>query len=215
MKSIVICGGKAPSEKLLQEEMKDSSYIICADSGANCLYEYDIKPDFILGGDMDSIDKKAFSYFKEKGVNMDKYPKEKDFTDGLLALNKAIELKSDTVAFLGCTGNRIDHVLGNLGFLDICLKNNIKAYIKDENNEIFLTDKDISLEPRKSEYFSLQAYGSNVEGVTLFNAKFPLENYTLKMGDTLTTSNEFTDKELHIQIKNGILIIIISSDTGF
>ena len=146
---------------------------------------------------------------------MDKYPKEKDFTDGLLALNKAIELKSDTVAFLGCTGNRIDHVLGNLGFLDICLKNNIKAYIRDENNEVFLTDKDISLEPRKSEYFSLQAYGSNVEGVTLSNAKFPLENYTLKIGDTLTTSNEFTDKELHIQIKNGILIVIISRDTDF
>ncbi len=144
---------------------------------------------------------------------MDKYPKDKDFTDGLVALNKAIELKADTIALLGCIGNRIDHILGNLGFLEICLKNNIKAYIKDENNEIFLTDKNISLKPRKPDYFSLQAYGSNVEGVTLFNAKFPLENYTLKMGDTLTTSNEFTDKELHIHIKSGTLIVIISKDS--
>ncbi|MGO5074809.1 thiamine diphosphokinase [Clostridium sporogenes] len=212
MKAIIIAGGKAPSKELLKQEMKDSSYIICADSGANCLYEYGITPDFILG-DMDSIDKRTFSYFKEKGVYMDKYPKDKDFTDGLVALNKAIELKADTIALLGCIGNRIDHILGNLGFLEICLKNNIKAYIKDENNEIFLTDKNISLKPRKSKYFSLQAYGSNVEGVTLFNAKFPLENYTLKMGDTLTTSNEFTDKELHIYIKSGTLIVIISKDS--
>ncbi|EJO5347928.1 thiamine diphosphokinase [Clostridium botulinum] len=211
MKAIIIAGGKPPSKKLLQQEMKDSSYVICADSGANCLYKYDIVPDFILG-DMDSIDKKIFSYFKEKGVYIDKYPKDKDFTDGLIALNKAIDLKVDTVVLLGCTGNRIDHILGNLGFLEICLKNNIKAYIKDENNEIFLTDKDISLEPRKSNYFSLQAYGANVDGVTLYNAKFPLENYTLKMGDTLTTSNEFTDGTLHIKFKNGTLIIIISKD---
>ncbi|EPY2285984.1 thiamine diphosphokinase [Clostridium sporogenes] len=212
MKAIIIAGGKAPSKELLKQEMKDYSYIICADSGANCLYEYGITPDFILG-DMDSIDKRIFSYFKEKGVYMDKYPKDKDFTDGLVALNKAIELKADTIALLGCTGNRIDHILGNLGFLEICLKNNIKAYIKDENNEIFLIDKNISLKSRKPNYFSLQAYGSNVEGVTLFNAKFPLENYTLKMGDTLTTSNEFTDKELHIHIKSGTLIVIISKDS--
>ncbi|WP_251860339.1 thiamine diphosphokinase [Clostridium sp. Marseille-Q2269] len=211
MKSIVIAGGKPPSKTLLQEEMKNASYIICADSGANCLYQYDITPDFILG-DMDSIDKKVFSYFKDKGVNMDQYPKDKDFTDGLIALNKAIELKSDNISLLGCTGSRIDHVLGNLGFLQICLKNNIKAYIKDENNEIFLTDKSISLSPRKSNYFSLQAYGGNVEGVTLLNSKFPLQNYTLKMGDTLTTSNEFTDRELYIQIKNGTVIVIISKD---
>ncbi|EPY2274330.1 thiamine diphosphokinase [Clostridium sporogenes] len=214
MKAIIIAGGKAPSKELLKQEMKDYSYIICADSGANCLYEYGITPDFILG-DMDSIDKRIFSYFKEKGVYMDKYPKDKDFTDGLVALNKAIELKADTIALLGCTGNRIDHILGNLGFLEICLKNNIKAYIKDENNEIFLIDKNISLKSRKPNYFSLQAYGSNVEGVTLFNAKFPLENYTLKMGDTLTTSNEFTDKELHIHIKSGTLIVIISKDSDY
>lgn len=211
MKAIIIGGGKAPSIDLLTKEMQEASYIICADSGADCLYKYDIMPDYILG-DMDSINKKAFSYFKEKGVNMDQYPKDKDFTDALITLNKAIELNADTIAFLGCTGNRIDHILGNLGLLEICLKKHVKAYIKDENNTIFLTDKDIVLKPQKPSYFSLQAYGSNVEGVTLRNAKFPLEDYTLKMGDTLTTSNEFTDKDLYICFKKGILIIIISRD---
>ncbi len=33
------------------------------------------------------------------------------------------------------------------------------------------------------------------------------------MGDTLTTSNEFTDKELHVHIKSGTLIVIISKDS--
>lgn len=65
MKAIIIAGGKAPSKELLKEEMKDYSYIICADSGANCLYEYGITPDFILG-DMDSIDKKLFLILKKR-----------------------------------------------------------------------------------------------------------------------------------------------------
>lgn len=65
MKAIVIGGGEAPSKELLKQEMKDSSYIICADSGANCLYKYDIIPDFILG-DMDSIDKKPFLILKKR-----------------------------------------------------------------------------------------------------------------------------------------------------
>ncbi|NEZ46017.1 thiamine diphosphokinase [Clostridium niameyense] len=211
MKIVVIGGGDEPSESILKEEIKNSKYIVCADSGANCLYKYHIIPDYIMG-DFDSIDKSVLNYFKNKNVIVENFPKDKDFTDGCLAVKKAIELKATEVVLLGCTGNRIDHVLGNLGLLGICLENNIRAYMRDNNNKIMLTNKSLILKSNSNKYFSLQAYGEVVKGVTLTNAKFPLKDYNLKMGDTLTTSNEFTKEDLHIDFKSGILMIIISND---
>lgn len=212
MKAVIVCGGTAPSSDLLRTEIEDSNCVICADSGGNCLYDYGIIPDYLIG-DFDSINPKALKYFSSNSkCNINKYPKDKDFTDTYLALQKANELGSDKIVFLGCTGTRIDHMLGNLGILKVCLDNNIAAFIKDEHNIIFISNKPIILKGYRGQYFSLHAYGCLVRNLCVENAKFELHGYDLSPYDSLTISNEFLNSDVKISFECGILLIINSKD---
>ena len=47
MKVIIISGGNPPSKELLTKEITEDTFLIGADSGANCLYDYNIEPDLL------------------------------------------------------------------------------------------------------------------------------------------------------------------------
>lgn len=212
MKVIIVAGGERPSLNLLKSELNDDSVIICADSGGNCLYEYEMVPQYLIG-DFDSINNNVLDFFSHcEKCSIEKYPKDKDFTDTELALKKALSLHTDEIVFLGCTGNRIDHILGNLGLLKLCLKHNVNAVIKDEHNEIFLTNKSIDLKQDEKKYFSVQAFGAEIKKLSIVGAKFDLKDYDLTPGDPLTISNEFTGTPIHIRFNEGLLLVMYCND---
>lgn len=211
MKAVILSGGYPPSKDLLEKELSDSSCLICADSGGNCLFEYGIAPDYLIG-DFDSINKEALQFFKGLKINIETYPVNKDYTDSEICLSKALNMGMDEVVFLGCTGNRLDHFLSNLGLLLIALKNGIKASIKDDKNEIILADKSLQIGGHGGKLFSLYAYSDFVENLTLTGAKYPLTDYYLKKGDPLVTSNEFLNNIVKINLSSGLLLIIFSQD---
>lgn len=211
MKVLIVSGGKSPSKGLVEEEQKDSDCIICADSGANCLYDYGIIPDYLLG-DFDSINKEAYKYFLSMECSRIEYPVEKDYTDTQLALYKAIELGADEIVFLGCTGTRIDHVLGNLGLLKICLRRGIKGSMRDDNCNIFLIDKECEIKGNEGEIFSVQAYCDVVKGLSIDGGKYPLKEYDLELGDPITISNKFINDKVKITFQSGTLLVIFSRD---
>jgi len=211
MKIVIVSGGMPPSKVLLLKELQGSSYLVCADSGANCLFNYGVVPHYLMG-DFDSINKDVYKYFLQKECNIETFKKDKDYTDTKLALLKAIELGASEIVFLGCTGNRIDHTLGNLGFLKECLKLNIKATLKDDKNSAEISDVPLTIQGKTGEYFSLLAYSDCVKDLTLRGGKFELIDYDLKIGDSLTISNEFLDNKVEINFTSGELLIIYSKD---
>lgn len=211
MKAIIVCGGNAPSEKLIREEFKDENIIISADSGANCLYEYKIVPNYLIG-DFDSIDRNVLEFFKQKGAKIEKFPPEKDFTDSSIALDKAIELGAKEVVLLGCTGSRIDHVLGNIGLLLRALNLGLKACIKDDNNIIILINSSIQISRQNKKYLSLVPYNELVKGLSIKGVKYELDRYDLSLGSSLGISNEFKDDIAEISFEKGLLIVISSND---
>lgn len=207
MKAVIISGGTTPSYKLLHKELETSSYLICADSGANCVYNYNMCPNFIVG-DLDSIDVEALSYFKNKKVDILEYPPDKDFTDTEIAINKAIDLGVTEIVLLGCTGSRLDHMLGNIGLLLKCLKLGVAATVKDDNNILLMTDKSIVINGKKGDTFSLLPYGDSIYDLSIAGAKYNLKGVKLELGSALTVSNEFLEEEVQITFKKGILLII-------
>lgn len=211
MKAVIISGGTPPSEELLKTELEENCVLICADSGANCLYHYNITPNYLIG-DFDSISREGLEFFSRKHCIIEKYPIEKDYTDTELAMLKALNLKADKIVFLGCTGTRLDHTFGNLGLLLKCLYNNVEAFIKDNNNTITMVNHGLSLNGRKGDKFSLFAYDEPVIDLDIDGSKYNLNKYFLKIGDGLTISNEFSNTEVKINFKSGNLIIIKSRD---
>lgn len=210
MKALIVSGGAPPTEEIFLEEIKNSDILIGADKGCETYFRYGFTPHYALG-DFDSIN----DFYKEKlkYTKVIKYNSEKDNTDSEIALLKAIELNADEICILGVTGTRVDHILGSLGLLNIALENNIECYIRDTNNLIMLTDKDITLYNKGYKYISFQSFREVVEKFSITGAKYEVKDSILSFGDGRFVSNEFLDnKEINITFKNGKILIIYSKD---
>jgi thiamine pyrophosphokinase len=207
MKVVIVSGGIPPTYKLLSKELEKSSYLICADSGANSVYNYNICPNLIVG-DLDSINENALNYFKDNKTPILRYSPDKDFTDTEIAIDKAIELGAKEIVLLGCIGDRIDHSLGNIGMLLKCLKLSILATIKDNNNTLLMADKNMTLKGNKGDTFSILPYSNNVYDLSITGAKYNLESLDLEIGSALTVSNEFLEEEVQVTFTKGILLVI-------
>lgn len=211
MKIVIIAGGTPPGYQLFNKIIRDCDYFIAADRGADILFKFGVSPDFLIG-DFDSIDAEVLKHFTETQCFLERYPSEKDATDTEIAMKKAFEIGVDELFFLGCTGTRVDHLLGNIGLLLKCMKKSIKAYIIDEHNEISIIDRNITLKGNKNEIFSIQAYCEKVESLSIKGAKYDIRDYDLRLGDGITLSNEFLDSEVEISFSSGALLLIRSKD---
>lgn len=211
MKVIIVSGGQPPKEETIKKHIEKDTYVISADKGTDTLYKYNISPNLILG-DFDSIDIEILNYYEKKGCVVDRFKREKDFTDTEAAIEEAIKLKPTEILLFAATGTRIDHTLANIGLLSRCMKNNIKAAIIDENNEISIHNKSFKFSEDKGAIFSLQAFGEVVKGLNILGAKYPLNNYDLHFGDPRTVSNESIGEDIHITFNSGIVILIKAKD---
>ena len=149
-KAIIISGGELEEgfvEKVLSEN--EGASIVGVDRGVEYLYHHQIKPNYIVG-DFDSIAPEIIKYYKtETNVAIREYNPVKDESDTEMAIRIAITIGSAEIYILGATGGRIDHLWANVQSLAIACKFNVKAYILDPQNRIFVTDKPCQL--KKSE----------------------------------------------------------------
>lgn len=211
MKAIIVTGGKKPSKGLLLKYMNEGDFIIGVDSGCNCLYEYDIEPDIIMG-DFDSADEKVIKYLKEKNIKKVSFNKDKDYSDTQLGYEKAKELGFKEIIFFGATGSRLDHSLGNIGLMFDALKNNIRLEIIDDNNRTFFIDKETTLKGDFGDTLSFLPMSDEVLGVTIKGAKYLLDNYDMTLLEPRALSNEFLDEDITISFNKGIIMVIYSRD---
>lgn len=211
MKALIVSGGMAPSKEILLKELKTSEIVICADSGANHLFKYNIIPNVLIG-DFDSISAEVLETFRNEGCIIETFPPEKDFTDTEIAIDYAIRKGYTIITLLGATGSRLDHVYGNIALLKKYAEKDYKIKILDDNNEIMYSRENLILYGESGNLFSLYAYGSQVEGLNVKGAKYELENYTLPIESSLGTSNEFIENEVKVTFKKGGLLIMQSRD---
>ena len=149
----------------------------------------------------------------KQGVVKYQYQCEKNFTDSEEAFELAISKNAKKITFLGATGQRFDHTLGNLGLLLKALNVGIYSEIVDDRNKMFLINKNTVVK-RENEYkyISFLAYNNTVEEFSIKGAKYNLDKYTLEIGDSRTVSNEFITEEISLEISNGIILVIYSKD---
>ena len=135
MRAVIVTGGNSPSKELLDRYLKKDDFIIGVDKGCNCLYENQIEPRVILG-DFDSINGLVLDYYINKGITIEKFKPEKDYSDTDLAYRKAVEMGAKEVILFGATGTRVDHMLGNIGIMLKALKDNIHLEIIDDKYSV-------------------------------------------------------------------------------
>jgi thiamine pyrophosphokinase len=211
MLGVIICNGEIRDYGYYKKYLNRAEIIICADGGAVHARRFDIKPHVLLG-DFDSISKEDFDYFKNIGVKIEKFPVEKDQTDTEIAVDYAIGKGCKSIIILGGIGYRLDHSLSNIFLLKKMLDRGVSGKIVDEYNEIILISDRIKLQKEENLKITLLALGEKVEGVTTRGLSYPLDDATLEQGSTWGVSNEFADEFAEVLIKNGLLLVIKSSD---
>ncbi len=208
----IITGGTL-SEPFVSEYVAQhpDNLMIVVDGALEVTHRLCIKPDYIVG-DFDTVDNGLLSFY-DKNIIL-RHPPEKDQTDTELAIETAGKAGCDRIVFLGATGSRLDHSLGNIFLLQDLLKRGIDAEILNENNRLYLKNKSFTLyrKETKGEYFSLLPLTETVENVTLTGFKYPVEHLTFYREKTLGISNEITEEEATVELGKGIFIVVESRD---
>lgn len=211
MNVAIVTGGTPPSENLLRKYLKEVDFIIAADRGSECLYNYNIIPDLLLG-DFDSVRKEILDDLKPKVKEVIKFPPEKDYTDTEIAIIEAIKRGARKIYLFGGVGSRIDHTLGNIGLLLTTKKKGARLEIIDDNNRFYLGKNKMTLFGKYGENISFHALCDKVTNFKIKGAKYNLESYDMSLLDPRAICNEFVDTPIEISYEKGELLIIHSID---
>lgn len=202
-KAFIFLSGELKGGREYYRGLIGDTPIYCADGGAVYADSLGLIPREIWG-DMDSINGELLRTFKEKGSRIKRFSPYKDFTDGELILEYVTSKGYEDILVVGATGGRTDHYLTNINLL---FKFPKVRFITEEE-EILTVDKDMELSYNSGTTVSFVPFSDKVEGLTLEGFKYPLEDFTLKRGDSICMSNVITE-EARIRFKKGRLICII------
>lgn len=205
MKCSIISGSTENDYDYLKENVDRESFIIAADSGYIKCLKSEIKPDLIIG-DFDSSKKPDIE------CEIICLPVEKDDSDTFYCVKEAIRRGFDEIEIFNAIGDRVDHTYSNILCLEYCRKNQIKANIKNRKNNIMFIDNETVINDNKYKYFSVFSFSEITTGLSIINAYYPLDDYTLKRFEQIGQSNHFKDGDVKISLKNGIIILIQSND---
>ncbi len=210
---IIVTGGKI-SMRLLESytDNREESFIIGVDKGLEALDKASITPDLVIG-DFDSAnDGIRARYISSPGAII--LNPRKDYTDTHMAVLEALKLNPEHITVIGATGTRIDHMMGNLGLLKLCLEQGVSASIVDENNRITMIDKQfhITKETQYGRYISCIPFSDRVDGITIKGFEYDLENASMIKEETIGISNELRKEEGLIQIERGYMLIMETRD---
>ena len=202
MKRAVIVGSaKINNYKKIKEYLSEDDFFVYCDAGLKHMDELGFKPNLIVG-DFDSHENPGLP------VETVVLPCEKDDTDTCHALKICIERGFEDYLFLGCIGERMDHTLGNVSLLIMLKEKGLKGMMLDDYSEISLIDKEACIDDTFS-FFSLLTLSDAAEGITIENAKYPLDNAVIRSGFQYGVSNEVLKGETaKVKVGRGNLLLI-------
>lgn len=215
MLTLIIANGSLHQSDKLTSLLQQADLIIAADGGANHCPQLGIRPDILLG-DLDSIEPQLLAeYQKEHSgqrVKIVRHPRKKDATDLELGLDLAMSKGADSIYLVAALGGRWDMSLANIM---------LAASVKYQKMDISLLDKGCSMQilhPGKKhnpgsfigQQISFLPLGGDVYGVNLSGFEYPLNNHTITFGSTLGISNVIANATPKVQLKEGVLLCVIS-----
>ena len=214
---LIITGGKldlAFARSFLERETFHK--VIAVDGGLEAVRALGLTPDYVVG-DFDTVEEDVIEEFRKASyIVWESHKPEKNETDTELARNRALTMACDRIVFLGATGGRVDHLLGNLHLLYGCMEREVEAWIVDAWNKIYLVDQNRTFvrDQLWGKYVSFLPYTEKVTGITLKGFKYPLNKKNIKRGEEagLCISNEVEDEVGTLEFEEGVLVCVESRD---
>lgn len=203
MKRCVIVGGADVNNyELIRNKLRQDDFIIFCDSGLKHLGALQVTPGLIVG-DFDSHDNPHLD------VETIVLPCEKDDTDTFYAVKEAIKRGYNEFLLVGVIGERLDHTLCNVSILLYLDSLGKKGMIIDDYSEMEIISREPAYIDDSYAYFSLLNVSGTAKGITIENAKYPLNNAEITCKYQYGVSNEVLQgRTAKVSIKQGNLLLV-------
>lgn len=203
MKRCVIVGGADINNyDYVRSRLCADDYTVFCDSGLKHLDALQVRPGLIVG-DFDSHDNLHLD------IETIVLPCEKDDTDTVFAVKEAIKRGFDDFLFIGVVGARLDHTLGNVSILIYLDSLGKKGSIIDDYSEMEIVSKEPAHIDDSYAYFSLLNITGTAKGITIENAKYPLDNAEISCEYQYGISNEVLPGRIaKASVNDGKLLLV-------
>lgn len=202
MRVLIMLNGQPPRRELLESIAAGAEVFVGADAGAVRLREAGLRIDYVVG-DFDSVPAELLQSLPTESVVHD--PGQDD-TDLEKALRFAVTRWSQPqVVVVGTTGDRMDHVLGN-----VCgaVRYADRAFIRfvEDHSIIYFAHRQLRFDAPVGATVSLLPLGE-VEGVRTEGLKWTLHGETLTIG-TRGVSNVVESSPVCVEWQSGHLVVV-------
>jgi len=190
----------------------DATLLVAADGALNFFARIGRSPDVVVG-DFDSVSTSVLERFPE--VKKQTFPKEKDATDGELAVRYALDSGCREIEIFGAidTGFETDQMLANLLLLMLIKDHShargteIPARLSDHYQHIYLlSDETANIAGKKGNMLSIIPL-STITQITIKGTKWELEQEKLRIGSSRSLRNEFLEEMASVSVK-GLAIVV-------
>lgn len=199
---MIIGGADIGRYDRIHSYLREDDFYICCDSGLKHREKLGIIPNLIVG-DFDS--------YKNPHMDVETIilPCEKDDTDTVFAVKEALSRGFQDFLLVGVIGGRLDHTLGNVSLLLMLDAQGKTAMALDDFSEMqIVSDQPVQIEDCYA-YFSLLNISGTAQGITIKNAKYPLDKAEISCEYQYCISNEvLPGKTALVTVNRGRLLLI-------
>lgn len=199
---MIIGGADIGRYDRIHSYLREDDFYICCDSGLKHCEKLGIIPNLIVG-DFDS--------YKNPHMDVETIilPCEKDDTDTVFAVKEALSRGFQDFLLVGVIGGRLDHTLGNVSLLLMLDAQGKTAMALDDFSEMqIVSDQPVQIEDCYA-YFSLLNISGTAQGITIKNAKYPLDKAEISCEYQYGISNEvLPGKTALVTVNRGRLLLI-------
>lgn len=201
---VILLGGDLVVTERLKRQIAGAR-VLAADSGMRHAQALGVEPELWLG-DFDSTSDDLLAQYAH--VPKKTFPAAKDMTDGELALEEAFERGAERVILCGAFGgSRTDHTLLHLTMATAQTVKGRDILLSSGVEEAWpLVAGDYVYDFPDGTSFSVVNF-CTVEGLSITNAEWPLDNVTLPFGSSWTVSNVVRGT-LCVSARSGLAILV-------
>lgn len=184
----ILLGGDLTVTPRLSRQL-EVARVIAADSGMRHADGLGVVPE-LWTGDFDSVEDGLRAEHADVPVEI--FPRDKDLTDGEIAVEAALRRGAREILMVGAFGgSRADHAFLHLSAAMRLAESGISCLLTSgvQEGTPLLPGKSLSFDYADGTIFSVIAF-SDLEGLTLTGANWPLTERFVPFGSSLTLSNE-------------------------
>ena len=199
---VIIGGADIGRYDRIRGYFREGDFYICCDSGLRHREGLGIVPDLVVG-DFDSHENPHMD------VETIVLPCEKDDTDTAFAVKEALSRGFQDFLLVGVAGGRLDHTLGNVSLLLMLDAQGKTAMALDDFSELEIISGSPARINDQYAYFSLLNISGTARGITIKNAKYPLNGAEITCESQYGVSNEvLPGKTAEVTVEQGRLLLI-------